>query len=218
MKPWLYLLVVISVLLLVACTDANATPPRPTVIVITSTGPYYATFDDPGDWLIGQSEISQGQVRDGRYWLKVLQPETLAWTTQQRIFGDAAYEVEAQLVSGPEASGFGLLLLGSSDVASFFYCMITGDGRYDIGYCKDSCETQESLIGGYTLAPAILPGNQVNQLRVELKTGTLRLLVNGTLISQIQGLSYSEGLLGLIGESAHYGGFEAAFDNLQVLE
>jgi hypothetical protein len=192
--------------------------PRPTVIVITSTGPYTATFDDAGDWLIGKSEEGVGHVADGKYLLSVTEASHLAWTTQQRVFGEGVYEVEATLLSGPEASGFGLLLLGSSDLSSFFYCMITGDGRYDIGYCQDSCDTQESLIGGYTLAYTILADNQTNFLRVELADGRLTFLVNGAPVGQVNGLGYTSGLVGLIGESSPYGGFEAAFDNLSVRE
>jgi hypothetical protein len=200
-------------------SDSPVIPkPRPTVIVITSTGPYTATFDDAGDWLIGKSEEGVGHVADGQYRLSVVEPSHLAWTTQQRVFGEGVYEVEVTLVNGPEASGFGLLLLGSSDLSSFFYCMITGDGRYDIGYCQDGCDTQESLIGGYTLAYTILADNQTNYLRVELADGQLTFLVNGAPVGQVNGLGYTSGLVGLIGESSPYGGFEAAFDNLSVIE
>jgi hypothetical protein len=192
--------------------------PRPTVIVVTATGPYYTTFDDAGDWLIGKNEEGVGHVVDGQYRLSVTEPNHLAWTTQQRVFGEGTYEAEATLISGPEASGFGLLLLGSNDLSSFFYCMITGDGRYDIGYCQDGCETQESLIGGYTLAYTILVDNQTNFLRVELADGQLTFLVNGAPVGQVNGLGYTSGLVGLIGESSPYGGFEAAFDNLGVIE
>lgn len=205
-------------LALTACRAEPEATPRPTVIVITASGPYVATFDEAGDWLIGDSEHSRGRIEDGRYILTLLSPSHLAWANQQRTFGDGVYEVEATLLSGPEASGFGLLLLGSNDVGSFLYCMITGDGRYDIGYCQDGCRVQESLIGGYTLAYTILPGNQTNFLRVELNDGELTFLVNGAPIGQVKGLNYTSGLVGLIGESSPYGGFEAAFDNLHVTE
>ncbi len=218
-KGWfLPVLFVCAVWGLSACAQGESTPPRPTVIVITANGPYSTSFDDPGDWLVGESDSSQGRVEDGRYLLTVRESRYLAWTNQQRAFGDGVYEVDVTLVSGAEASAFGLLLLGSSDLSSFFYCVITGDGRYDIGYCEDNCQTQQSLIGGFTLAYAILTGNQTNHLRIELQDGQLKMLVNGTLVGQMRGLTYSSGLVGLVGESGPYGGFEAAFDNLQVVE
>jgi hypothetical protein len=193
-------------------------PPRSTVIVITAEGPYATGFDDPADWLIGETEISDGRVEDGEYLLAIKQPSVLAWTHQQRVFSDGVYEFDARLDSGPEASGFGLLLLGSSDLSSFLYVMITGDGRYDVGTCADSCDEQQSLIGGYTLAYSILSNNQSNHLRLELANGTLNLTINGAPVSAVQGLTYSEGLVGFVGESSPYGGFVAAFDNLQVIE
>jgi hypothetical protein len=198
--------------------EEDATPPRPTVIVITSQGPYFEPFDTASDWLVGESERSQGVVADGQYRLSITTPGYFVWSHQQRAFGDAIYEVDASLISGPEASAFGLLLLGSSDVRSFFYCMITGDGRYDVGYCKDGCRTQESLVGGLTLAYTILTSGQANHLRVELASGELTFYINGAPVSQIRDLAYEPGLVGLIGESSPYGGFEAAFDNLQVIE
>ena len=192
--------------------------PRPTVIVITAEGPYATDFDDPADWLVGETEISSGRVEDGEYWLAIKRPSMFAWTHQQRTFSEGVYEFDARLVSGPEASGFGLLLLGSSDLSSFLYVMITGDGRYDVGTCADSCAEQQSLIGGYTLSYSILADNQPNHLRAELAGGTLNLTINGAPVSAVQGLTYSQGLVGFIGESSSYGGFVAAFDNLRVIE
>ena len=219
-------LIMVLTALITACSssaDEQPTPeptaiPRPTVVVITAAGPYSTAFEDTGDWLVGESDSGGGRIEDGRYILGVDEAFTLGWSHQQRAFGDAIYEIEANLERGSEASGFGFLLLGSSDMSSFMYAMITGDGRFDIGYCADSCATQESLIGGYTLAPTILVNNQVNYLRVELSQGSLTFSVNGAAVSQINDLEYEKGLLGLIAESARFGGMEAAFDNLRVTE
>lgn len=212
-------LAVAAAVLLAACGEGvTSTPPRPTVAVITAEGPYFAGFDTADEWLVGGGGNSHGVVQNGVYVLGIEQPEWLAWTRQPRAFGDGVYEVDARLASGPEGSAFGLLLLGSSDLRSFFYCMITGDGRYDIGYCEDACRTQQSLIDGFTLGYAILTGGEFNRLRVELQNGELTFIVNGSPLSQVGGLEYGEGLVGLVGESGPYGGFEAEFDNLQVVE
>lgn len=205
-----------------ACSaDPTATPtppPRPTVIVITAAGPYITLFDEPQDWLLGDSDVSAGRIVNGEYILSIKKPQQLAWANQPRVFGDGIYEVDARLSSGPEASGFGLLMMGSNDLSSFLYILITGDGRYDVGYCDQNCAKQESLIGEYKLAPAILVDNQTNHIKIELKEGSLALTVNGAALSQIQGLTYGRGVVGVIGESSQYGGFEAGFDNLSVVE
>jgi hypothetical protein len=211
-----------SILIFSACSEEEPEEvtiiptPRPTVIVVTASGPYYETFDEAGDWLSGDGTISQGQVVDGQYRLNIDEPSMLAWTHQSQAFGDGIYEVDLALTRGPEASAFGLLLLGSSDLKSFFYCMITGDGRYDIGYCEDGCDVQESLIGEFTLAYTILTGYQTNHLRVELDSGQMTFVINGAPVSQIRNLTYQDGLVGLIVESSPYGGFEAVFDNLHI--
>jgi hypothetical protein len=192
--------------------------PPPTVIVITAEGPYIATFDSPGAWLVGDSENSMGLVHDGEYFLSIKKPRALAWADDPHIFGDGVYEVNARLVSGPEASAYGVLLMGASDLSAFFYVMLTGDGRYDIGVCEETCVRQQSIIGGYKLSPAILTDNQANHLKITLDKGNLSLEVNGAAVSAINGLVYSRGVIGVIGESDQYGGFEAAFDNFSVVE
>jgi len=203
----------------VACGPYEpATPPRPTVIVVTASGPYYTSFDEVEDWLVGVGPHSQGRVENGQYILRIDEPRTLAWANQKRAFGDGVYEVDATLLGGAEASAFGLLLLGTSDLSTFYYCIVTGDGRYDVGFCEDYCKKQQSLVGGFTLAYSILTGNQTNHLRVELDDGQLRFLVNGVPVAQVKELTYTKGLVGLIGESGPYGGLEAAFDNLHVVE
>jgi hypothetical protein len=68
------------------------------------------------------------------------------------------------------------------------------------------------------LAHTILTGNQVNHMQVELDSGQMTFSINGAPVSQLSGLSYSQGLVGLIGESSPYGGFQASFDNLQIVE
>nr|MBN1229601.1 hypothetical protein [Anaerolineae bacterium] len=220
-RQWLWMVCgLVCTLSAVGCrqddTDFLQTEPRPTVVVITIEGPYNADFDQPGDWLVGRGEHSHGVVKDGRYVLSITEPEFLAWTHQQRAFGDGIYQVDTRLLSGPEASAFGLLLLGTSNLSQFYYCLITGDGRYDIGYCEDGCRAQESLVGGFTLAYPILPGNNTNSLRIDLFSGQMTVYINGTPVSQLSGLEYEPGLVGFIGESSPYGGFQVAFDNLLV--
>ena len=66
----------ILMLVLAGCSNGTPTPtplppPIPTVIVITAIGPYLATFDEPGGWLIGDSEETAGRVENGEYFLSV---------------------------------------------------------------------------------------------------------------------------------------------------
>jgi hypothetical protein len=210
------------ILLLTGCNlplEPLGSPPHPTVIVLTATGPYYETFDVPNaEWLIGDTENSAGRMENGEYILSVRKASTLAWTHNARVFGDGIYEFDTRFISGPESSAYGLLLLAENDLSSFIYITITDDGRYDISYCERWCDIQESLIGGLTLSYSILPGEDGNHIRVELAAGMLSLTINGAPVSQIQGVTKTSGLIGFIGESTQFGGFEAAFDNLSVIE
>ena len=93
--------------------------------------------------------------------------------------------------------------------------MITGDGRYDVGYCERACQTHESLVGGFTLSHAILVDYQPNHLRVELRNGELTFSVNGTPVATVQGIQTGKGWWASSASRA-YAGFEASFDNLQI--
>ena len=225
--PWRFIVFLsLAVVLLVACRQATDSgedtfllTPRPTVVIVTAEGPYYEPFDAVGGWLTGAGGRSTGAVLDGEYFLSIREADLVAWTYQQRIFGDGVYQVDSRLVTGPEASAFGLIFLAPSDFSSFYYAVITGDGRFDVGYCQDICREQKSLVDGFLLAYAILPNNQTNRLQVELDAGTMTFSVNGVPVSQISGLAYdAPGLVGFIGESSPHGGFQAAFDNLRITE
>jgi hypothetical protein len=206
-------------MLLPGCvSQTTATLPPPTVIVVTSVGPFRETFDSQGEWLLGESEISSGRIADGKYVLSVTKSHQLAWTHVRRTFADGIYEVEAQLLSGPEASAFGMIFLVSEDAADFLYFEITGDGRYDVGYCQDSCATQVSLIGDFKLGYTILPAGETNHLRVEINNGSLFFQVNGAPISELHRVEYQPGAVGLLAESSPRGGMEVVFDNFQVTE
>jgi hypothetical protein len=206
-------------LFLVGCaTPEPEVIARPTVIVVTSQGPYYEDFTAAEGWLTGQTATSVGIVENDEYVMRVLQPNQLVWTYQPRAFGDAVYEADVTFQGGSEASGFGFLFLANAELSQFFYAMITGDGRYDVGFCERSCEQQESLIGGYTLASIILTGYQTNRLRLELDDSELTFIVNGASISQFRGVEISSGLFGFIAETSPYGALEVSFDNLSIIE
>lgn len=194
-------------------------PPRPTVIVVTAIGPYFDDFDEPGEWITGETLHSRGWIESGRYHMNILQPGYMVWSSQPRVFRDGIYEVETTFISGPESSGYGLLFMATADMSAFYYAIITGDGRYDVGFCRNNCETQQSLTEGYSPGFTILTTDgATNRLRIEISEGTLTFLINGAAATQIDGLTASSGLAGLIGESSAAGGFEVAFDNFHVEE
>lgn len=212
-----------ALLLLSACDtapdqDEFIPTPRPAIIVVTASGPYYEPFDSSGSWLVGETEHSVGQIEDGRYRLTVNEKSYVAWTHQERSFGEGVYSVDTHFVSGAEGSSFGLIFLAETDLSSFFYAMITADGHYDIGYCEDFCNEQGSLIGGFTFAYTILEGDSTNHLQISIANGDLTFSVNGAPVSQLQGLQREKGVVGLIGETSPYGGLDVFFDNLSVSE
>ncbi len=218
-QPW-FLLSASLMWLLFSCINpsSNDQPlPRPTIIIVTATGPYFEGFETGGGWLVGEGTRSSGSVVDGRYLLTINEPLLFAWTHQQRIFGDGTYAFDTTLISGPEASAYGILFGADENLTQFHYALITGDGRYDIGYCELSCETQQSLIDGFTLNESLFVGiNETNRVLLSLNQGEVVLTINGIAVSRLQDIPYQQGVMGFIGESSRFDGFQVAFDNLSI--
>lgn len=187
------------------------------MIIITAAGPYFEPFDTGSGWLVGDGTRSSGAVVDGEYVLAINAPSLFAWTHQQRIFGDGAFEFDTRLISGPESSAYGILFGADQNLTQFHYALITGDGRYDIGYCEASCEVQQSLIDGFALNESLFVGiNETNRVLLSLDRGEVVLTINGVAVSRLQDVPYQEGVMGFIGESSQFAGFEVAFDNLSI--
>jgi hypothetical protein len=71
---------------------------------------------------------------------------------------------------------------------------------------------------GLRYSDAIRQGGVVNHIQAVCQGETLRLTVNGTLLSEVQDSSYAQGQMGLIVGTYEIAGTEVFFDNLQVYQ
>lgn len=189
---------------------------RPTIVVTQGTGTYFNTFVSKGDWLTGQGAVSRGFIVDGEYHLAIDQAGTIAWSHNQTAFSTGVYSSDVRLVSGPEASAYGLLLLADSAMQSFIYFMITDDSRYDIGICENSCQEMTSFLDGFLFDDTIEIGT-TNTLLVSVEEASIIFSINGNPVRELRDYPVDIGVVGFVGESTPFYGFEAAFDNIHII-
>lgn len=190
---------------------------RPTIEVTAGSGSYFMPFDINGDWFSGAGAASEGVTLNGEYHLTITQAGAIAWTHNRTSFAEGSYSVNVRLVNGPEASAFGFFVMADPAMDHFLYFIITADGRYDIGECQTECKTMESFLDGWVLEDSLKKGDAVNKLGMEIKSDSIIFSINEVPVQELSAYPISSGIVGLIGESGPYYGFEAAFDNFQII-
>jgi hypothetical protein len=124
-------------------------------------------------------------------------------------------EVDAQLLSGPEESSYGVIFRQDED-GRFYRFQITGTGFYVLER-RDGDGSWNRLTDDWPESDAIYRGlNIVNRLRVEAVGSRLAVYANGERLYETSDDVYSEGTIALDAGTFGRGGVQAAFDNVTI--
>ncbi len=179
--------------------------------------PAVETFDEPGNWSVGDDTYTEGQVIDGVYDLLIKGDDVSRWAAAGKNYSDGIYEVEAVQIDGPLDNGYGMLLRADTDAGNFYLFKISGDGYVWIGRYKNEAEEQAIVGSHWFESAAVKQGlNQTNVLRVEAESGNLIFSVNGQEVGRVTDSSFPSGDIGLFGQSLGFGGVHVQFDNYSV--
>lgn len=202
-KNGIIILALLVVLLLAACNGEQ---------------PYVETFDEQGNWRVGEDADVDGQVVDGVYRMLMKADDALIWTTAGQSFGDGFYEVEATQVAGPDNNGYGMMFRIDDNRDDFYLFKISGDGYVWIGKYIGGGAEVEPMIGDHWFeSPAIHRGtDEKNTLRVNAEGGNLIFFVNDQEVGRVTDNSFANGDIGLWVESFGQGGVQVDFDNFSV--
>lgn len=203
-----FLTLVILLLLLSACG------------LLPVNGPYHETFDEAGQWGVGDDLNVEGQVENGVYDFLVKRDTGLFWATAPVTRGDGIYEVEATQVEGPLDNGYGMLFRFDPEDDDFYIFEVSGDGYVWIGRCAGGCsEASLPLVGdGWIESAAVKQGlDQTNVLRVRAEGANLIFFVNGEEVGRVTDNTLDEGDVGMMVETLGQGGVRVRFDNFKVL-
>ena len=204
---------------------------------------YETSFDQPGDWGVGEQEGATGTIDQGVYEMVVRAPRGFFWSTAGVSLTDGQFEVDVAQTSGSLHSGYGLLLrangavtdaagtdAGSTDAVapgsaassargqSFYVFEISGDGYVWIGWCQKGCSEATTLVGeGWFSSDAINLGlNATNNLRVEAHGARMAFFINGVKVGQIADGTTIAGDAGFFVETLGEGELSVRFDNFRV--
>ena len=201
--------------------QSPAATPRPT---LAAYDPYVETFDREGGWDVGRATADDGTtlraeayVEEGVLDFIVYDRKSVFWSTSKSRLGNGIYEIEVTAVDGPLDNGFGLLFLGDDETGDYYMFEISSDGYVWIGFYGGAGETIIPLVNdGWFRHDAVRQGlNQTNVLRVEVKSGAFRFLLNGQLVGQMRDFKLNEGDVGVFVETFDEGGVRVRFDNLR---
>lgn len=210
-------LLVVVVLALAACYPPPApvtlTAP-PTVPPPTATVPsgllLQDDFSDPNSgWLTMGDESGTIAYRDGAL---VVRNEGLGqalFTDAGLTVSDVTVEVDVEWRDGTQDNWMGVAcrMQPNNDNYAFF---ISADGFYLVAEYSGGAAQP---LDGPNPSTAIRTGAAVNHLRVECRGDSLRLWVNGTLLSEQRDGTLTEGLVGLLVDSLDGTPTEVRFDN-----
>jgi hypothetical protein len=149
--------------------------------------------------------------------IKVNTPNSLLWTVTADQFRDTQIEVDGVLLGGPSDDAFGVICR-YQDNEHFYGFLLSHDGYYGIFKMDDGNMLLADSQSGLKYSDAIRQGGVVNHIQAVCQGGTLRLTVNGTVLSEVQDSSYIKGQMGLIVGTYEIAGTEVFFDNLQIFQ
>ncbi|MGB1250724.1 MAG: hypothetical protein ACPG8W_08950 [Candidatus Promineifilaceae bacterium] len=181
-------------------------------------GRYRETFDNRLSWNVNGNNGVSGGVNDGEFILSVDFPGSMFWTTAgRRNLGNGTFEVEAQVVSGSSETAYGLVFRAEDSARDFYYFLISSDGYYSIGGCKEECVDNKFIPIApemWILTDKITPHtNARHNLRVIADGSDLAYYIDGVEVGRFRDTTLAAGDIGLFVQTFDSGA-TVAFDNL----
>ncbi len=194
--------VIVCLLLLMGCRGAD----------------FVETFEDEDAWPLAAQDGVSADIINEQFQLTVDFPDSLFVTTAgRRNFDDGVFEVEVEPLSGSAESAYGLVLRATPNADDFYFFLISADGYYSIGGCRDSCDNDNFVRladNMWTRSDLIRVGlNQRHTLRAEAVGDELTFYIDDNLVDSFTNSSFTRGDIGIFLQT-----FDSpatvAFDNL----
>lgn len=166
-----------------------------------------------GLWPMESDENATFAYVDRAFQIEVLKKNWLASSVTKQEVSDFYAEVDVALVDGPPASEFGLAFR-YNDAENFYLYAVTGDGSYSLWKLVAN---EWKTVVEWTETEALLTGAEaVNRLAVLAQGTTITLLVNDTVLTQIEDDAFDAGRIALAVGTFDEAGAVVAFDNLDL--
>jgi hypothetical protein len=180
---------------------------------------YMESFNQEGNWGIGDRTDVEGIVNNGVYEMLVKSNYGLYYATAGEKFTDGIFEVEATQIDGPLNNGYGMLFRVDEETDSFYAFEVSGDGYVWIGRCANLCEEGAvALVGGdWFRSPAVQTGLQAtNHLQVIVEGNRMTFYVNSVEVGRTSDTTYAAGDVAIMVETLGERGVRVIFDDFMV--
>ncbi len=158
---------------------------------------------------------------DGGYLISILTDFYLFWANPGRDFDDVIVEVSASKVGGTSGvdidddNNYGIICR-HRDVDNFYVLVISSDGYYGIRKRVNGGDIDFIGLDGMGYDEVINQGNATNTIRGECIGNTLRLIVNGYLLLEVEDDDIRSGDVGLMGGTFNATRTDILFDDFRV--
>lgn len=149
--------------------------------------------------------------------MKVNTPNSLLWTVTGDQYKNTQIDVDGVLLNGSTNDAFGVVCR-FQDNEHFYGFLLSHDGYYGIFKMDGATLALADSQQGLKYSEAIRQGGVVNHIQAVCNGNSLKLVVNGELLSEVEDDSYKQGQIGLIGGTYEAAGVELFFDNLLVYQ
>jgi hypothetical protein len=172
-------------------------------------------FNNPNSgWPVRLDDVAEWGYENGEYSCLLKKTNWMVWAYNSNIdqFTDFVLEVDVTQISGPNASGSGLIFR-SLDTNNFYCFAISSNGQYVIE--KRTNGNWDTPLRNWTTSGLINQGNGTNRLKVVCIGSQIETYINGYQVDTVTDNSYIKGEVGMIvstGEIYNH----IHFDNVKV--
>ena len=200
-------------------TPNQSSTPKPTAISTPIPTLMRILFEDDfnnpnSGWPVRLDDVAEWGYENGEYSCLLKKTNWMVWAYNSNIdqFTDFVLEVDVTQISGPNASGSGLIFR-SLDTNNFYCFAISSNGQYVIE--KRTNGNWDTPLRNWTTSGLINQGNGTNRLKVVCIGSQIETYINGYQVDTVTDNSYIKGEVGMIvstGEIYNH----IHFDNVKV--
>lgn len=179
---------------------------------------YVETFENEDAWPLAQQDGILAEIVNEQLQLTINFPDSQFVTTAgRRNFDDGVYQVEVEPLSGSAESAYGLVIRATPNADDFYFFLISTDGYYSIGGCRDACANDNFVRladNMWTRSELIRPGlNERHTLRAEAVGDQLSFFIDDMPVDTFTNSSFTRGDIGIFMQTFD-SPVTVAFDNL----
>jgi len=191
------------------------TLPAPTPTI--TTPPEAILADDFASKTGWTTEVTEGYsygYLDRGYFIYVNTSYATIWSGRDFNLSDVSARTNARRTSGPENGYYGVTCK-NQDGSNFYILVIASDGFFGIGKMVNN--QLEFIQEGVDQSGVIKRGDAANDILGECTGTTLRLVVNGQQLAEVEDSTFTKGAVGMVAGTRNETGLRILYENFVAL-